>query len=85
MGSAAFVAYLSSLCNRAFTATQFALLTSFMAVGRTVLSAGGGWLADRMDWISFFALTAALAVPGLLLLFWLVRLQSARAAVNGRP
>ena len=80
LGSAAFVAYLSSLCNRSFTGTQFALLTSFMAVGRTVLSAGGGWLADRMDWVAFFSLTAALAVPGLLLLFWLARLQTAQGA-----
>jgi MFS transporter, PAT family, beta-lactamase induction signal transducer AmpG len=85
LGSAAFVAYLSSLCNRAFTGTQFALLTSFMAVGRTVLSAGGGWLADRMDWVAFFSLTAALAVPGLLLLFWLMRLQAARPAGTARP
>ncbi len=82
LGSAAFVAYLSSLCNRAFTATQFALLTSFMAIGRTVLSSGGGWLADRLDWAVFFTLTAALAVPGLLLLLWLARLQSERAGVR---
>ncbi|HEY5597414.1 MAG TPA: MFS transporter [Kiloniellales bacterium] len=73
LGSAAFVAYLSGLCSRAFTGTQFALLTSLMAVGRTVLSSGGGWLADRLDWVSFFTLTAALAVPGLLLLWWLTR------------
>lgn len=84
LGSAAFVAYLSSLCNRSFTGTQFALLTSFMAVGRTVLSAGGGWLADRLDWVAFFSLTAALAVPGLLLLFWLARLQTTRGAVDER-
>jgi len=82
LGSAAFVAYLSSLCNRAFTGTQFALLTSFMAVGRTVLSAGGGWLADRMDWTLFFSLTAALAVPGLLLLVWLARMPSTPAPVH---
>jgi len=71
---AAMVAYLSRLTNIAFTATQYALLTSFMAYGRTVMSAGGGWLADQMDWASFFALTALLAVPGLLLLVWLIRL-----------
>jgi PAT family beta-lactamase induction signal transducer AmpG len=82
LGSAAFVAYLSGLCNRAFTGTQFALLTSLMAVGRTVLSSGGGWLADRMDWVAFFSLTAALAVPGLLLLLWLARLQSEPAYVR---
>ena len=73
LGSAAFVAYLSSLCNVAFTGTQYALLTSFMAFGRTVLSSGGGWLADQMDWVMFFVLTTGLAVPGLLLLFWLMR------------
>ncbi|MHA1599627.1 MAG: AmpG family muropeptide MFS transporter [Alphaproteobacteria bacterium] len=85
LGSAAFVAYLSSLCNRAFTGTQFALLTSLMAVGRTVLSSGGGWLADHMDWVAFFSLTAALAVPGLLLLLWLARLQSAHGDNGDRP
>ncbi|HLB80882.1 MAG TPA: MFS transporter, partial [Dongiaceae bacterium] len=80
LGSAAFVAYLSSLCNVAFTATQYALLTSLMAVGRTMLSTGGGWLADQVDWVSFFVLTTGLAVPGLLLLIWLTRLYPARPA-----
>jgi PAT family beta-lactamase induction signal transducer AmpG len=83
LGSAAFVAYLSGLCNRAFTATQYALLTSLMAAGRTILSSGGGWLADRTDWASFFVLTTLLAIPGLLLLFWLSRLYpSAARAVS---
>ena len=43
---AALVAYLSSLCNIAYSLTQYALLTSFMAYGRTVLSSWSGWLAD---------------------------------------
>jgi PAT family beta-lactamase induction signal transducer AmpG len=77
LASAAFVAYLSSLCRREFTATQYALLTSLMAAGRTTLSAGGGWLADQLDWASFFAVTAALALPGLALL---ARLGGARAS-----
>ncbi len=83
MGSAAFVAYLSVLCNTRFTATQYALLTSFMAQGRTLLSTGSGWLADHMDWISFFVATTFLAIPGLVLLFWLMRLapDSLRAPV----
>lgn len=71
IGSAAFVAYLSMLCNRTFTGTQYALLTSFMAVGRTLLASGGGWLAEQVDWVSFFSLTALLAAPGLALLYWL--------------
>jgi PAT family beta-lactamase induction signal transducer AmpG len=73
MGTAAFVAYLSSLCNVAYTATQYALLTSFMAFGRTLLSSSGGWLADHMDWLSFFIVTTAAALPGLLVLVWITR------------
>jgi PAT family beta-lactamase induction signal transducer AmpG len=73
LASAAFVAYLSGLCNARFTATQYALLTSLMAGGRTVLSSGSGWLAERLGWAPFFAATAALAIPGLLLLLWLMR------------
>ena len=80
LGSAAFVAYLSSLCNLAFTGTQYALLTSLMAFGRTVMSSGGGWLADRMDWVPFFVLTTGLAIPGLVLLVWLMRQARIEAA-----
>lgn len=52
MGTAVFIAYLSSLCNISYTATQFALLTSFMAVARTWLSAPSGWLVEHVDWAS---------------------------------
>lgn len=75
---AALVAYLSSLCNIAFTATQYALLTSFMAQGRTWLSSGSGWLADHTDWVSFWSLTVLLALPGLFLLLWIMRLYPTR-------
>lgn len=71
MGTAAFVAYLSSLCHVSYTATQYALLSSLMAFGRTLLSAPGGWLADQTDWIIFFLLTTVAALPGLLLLIWI--------------
>lgn len=73
LGSAALVAYLSGLCTAAFTGTQYALLTSFVAQGRTVLSSGGGWLADRLDWPAFFVVTTLLAVPGLVLIGYLER------------
>jgi PAT family beta-lactamase induction signal transducer AmpG len=78
LASAAFVAYLSGLCRREFTATQYALLTSLMAAGRTTLSAGGGWLATQMDWAGFFAVTALLALPGLALLARLSRTHELR-------
>ena len=48
------------------------LLSSLAAVGRTVLSASGGWLADKLDWIPFFLVTTAAGAPGLLLLLWLM-------------
>jgi MFS transporter, PAT family, beta-lactamase induction signal transducer AmpG len=73
MGTTAFVAYLSSLCNVAYTATQYALLTSLMAFSRTVLSSGAGWLADQVDWVSFFVLSTVAALPGLVLLLWMIK------------
>jgi len=71
VAGAALVAYLSSLCRGAYTATQYALLTSLMAAGRTGLASGAGWLAARLDWATFFSVTALLAAPGLLLLLWI--------------
>lgn len=68
MGTAAFVAYLSSLCNVAYTATQYALLTSLMSAARTWLSSGAGYLADSTEWTTFYVLTTLAALPGLLLL-----------------
>jgi PAT family beta-lactamase induction signal transducer AmpG len=73
LGSAAFVAYLSSLCNISFTATQYALLSSLAAVGRTTLASGGGWLVDQVGWIVFFTLSTAAAIPGLLMAAWLMQ------------
>jgi PAT family beta-lactamase induction signal transducer AmpG len=73
MGTTAFVAYLSSLCNLAYTATQYALLTSLMAFSRTVMASGAGWLADRVDWVTFFVVTTLAALPGLVLLTWMMR------------
>ncbi|MBF0434151.1 MAG: AmpG family muropeptide MFS transporter [Magnetococcales bacterium] len=72
MGTAAFVAYLSSLCNIAYTATQYALLSSFMAFARTVLSSAGGWMADHMTWEWYFWATSLAGMPGLLLLLWMM-------------
>ncbi|MBF0357803.1 MAG: AmpG family muropeptide MFS transporter [Magnetococcales bacterium] len=72
MGMAAFVSYLSLLCNVAYTATQYALLSSLMAFGRTLLSSSSGWFADQMSWGPFFLLTTAAALPGLFLLLWMI-------------
>lgn len=69
-----FVAYLSALCGaRAHTATQFALLSAIAAVGRTVLAASGGYVAEATGWFWFFVVTALSAIPSILLLAWLQR------------
>lgn len=84
LGSAAFVAFLSALCNLAFTATQYALLTSLMALGRTALSATSGFLAEALGWPAFFVATTALAIPALVLL-WLLAKQPGALGVRGEP
>ncbi len=72
IGTVIFVAYLSSLTqNAAHTATQFALLTSLAAVGRTYISSVSGYVADATGWIWFFIITALAAAPGFMLLAWL--------------
>lgn len=73
IGLTVFVTYLSGLSNLAFTATQFALLSSFAAVGRTWLSAPAGIAAEQLGWVGFWVLTTVVALPGLLLLWLLWR------------
>ncbi len=73
MASAAFVAYLSLLCSREFTATQYALLSSMATVGLNVLAASGGALAEALGWIPFFVLSTLFCVPSLALLLWIMR------------
>ena len=71
LGGVAFIGYLSSLCTAGMAGTQYALLTSLMAAGRTWMSAGGGWLAAHTGWSLFWVLTTLFAIPGLLLLMWI--------------
>ena len=68
LGTAAFVAFLMSLCSQAFSATQYALLSSLNAVSRDLLVAPAGAVAAAIGWPSFFLLTLAAAVPGMVLL-----------------
>jgi MFS transporter, PAT family, beta-lactamase induction signal transducer AmpG len=72
MASSAFVAYLSGLCSRDFTATQYALMSSLATVGLNVLAASGGYLAEELGWAPFFMLSTLFCVPSLLLLVWLM-------------
>ena len=66
--TAGFVAFLMSLCSRRFSATQYALFSSFMAFARDVLVAESGTLAQNTGWPRFFLLTIAAGIPALVLL-----------------
>jgi PAT family beta-lactamase induction signal transducer AmpG len=68
LGTAAFVAFLASATDRRFTATQYALFSSFVALPRTFANASTGYLADAVGWTWFFVLCAVASIPGLLLL-----------------
>jgi len=70
MGAAALTAFMLRLCNRKFSATQYALLTSFMGVPRTIIPASAGFIVDAMGWVHFYILCVALATPGLLLIYF---------------
>lgn len=73
MGTTALVAYLSSLCNIAYTATQYALLSSLMSFARDLFAATSGFLADHVSWDIFFFITALMVIPGLILLAYLTK------------
>jgi PAT family beta-lactamase induction signal transducer AmpG len=68
MGTAAFVAFMASITNKRFTATQYALLSSLMGVPRVIASAPTGFLAKTMGWETFFIFCTLMAGPGLMLL-----------------
>ena len=71
MAATAFGTYIAALCNKRFTATQFALLTSLAALTGETLNAQTGYVVAVVGWPSFFLLTPLLALPGLALLFGL--------------
>jgi PAT family beta-lactamase induction signal transducer AmpG len=68
LGTAAFLAFLSRATDRRFTATQYALFSSLIALPRTVASASTGYLVEALGYGSFFVLCALLGIPGMLLL-----------------
>jgi PAT family beta-lactamase induction signal transducer AmpG len=68
MGTSAYAAYMASITDKRFTATQYALLTSLMGVPRVLASAPTGYLAKHMGWEAYFIFCVVIALPGLLLL-----------------
>ena len=84
MATTAFIAYLSALCKTHYTATQYALLSSLAAFGRTWLSTPSGALAEAVGWAWFFAIASTMAIPGLILLWYLEHRQRRNTARSGQ-
>jgi PAT family beta-lactamase induction signal transducer AmpG len=76
MGTAAFTALIMALCDKRYSATQFALLSSLSALGRVVIAPTSGYIVDAVGWPVFFFITTLVALPGLALLWRL------RGAIN---
>jgi PAT family beta-lactamase induction signal transducer AmpG len=73
MGTAAFVALLMAMCDRRFSATQYALLSALAAFGRVYVGPVAGVMAASLGWVVFFLFTFVAALPGVLMLVWLRR------------
>ena len=70
IGTSASVAFIARETSRLAVATQFALFTALASLPRVVSSSFSGMIIDSIGWTSFFYLSTLLAIPGLLLLFW---------------
>jgi PAT family beta-lactamase induction signal transducer AmpG len=68
LATAAFTAFMMNLCDKRFTATQYALLTSFMAITRTFVQTPSGFIMKSVGWEMYFIISILMAIPGLLLL-----------------
>jgi PAT family beta-lactamase induction signal transducer AmpG len=80
MGTSAFVAFMASITNKKFTATQYALLSSLMGIPRVFASAPTGFMAKHMGWEGFFIFCTLIAIPGMLMLMKFAPWRMRRAA-----
>jgi len=71
LGTAAYIGFIASLTDKRYTATQFALLTSFMGMPRVFAAAPTGYIVEAFGWAEFFLLCTLIALPGILLIIWL--------------
>jgi len=76
----AFIAYLSSLTNRTYTATQYALFSSLMTLPGKFISGFSGLVVDNFGYFEFFVVAAILGIPAILLVVWLSRYERTQPA-----
>lgn len=73
IGTVIFVAYLSNLCNKTFSATQYALLTSLASLGRSLFASSSGIFAQNYGWDIFFLISVATAIPSIFFLYLITK------------
>ena len=71
MGTTAFIAFMASITDKHYTATQYALLTSLMGVPRVFLAAPTGYMVEQLGWFNFYLFCASIAIFALFLITWL--------------
>jgi PAT family beta-lactamase induction signal transducer AmpG len=85
MGTAAFTAFIARETSKMYAATQFALFTALAAVPRTLANASTGMIVEEIGWVNFFLLCTLLAIPGMLLLFWVAPWNSRTESATVKP
>jgi PAT family beta-lactamase induction signal transducer AmpG len=85
MGTAAYAAFMASITNKRFTATQYALLTSLMGIPRVFASAVTGFIANFFGWTGFFIFCTLIAAPGMLLLLKFAPWSNPPQTKNQKP
>ena len=83
LANAVFIAYLSSLTNQAYTATQYALFSSFMTLPGKFISGFSGVIVDNHGYIAFFTYAAAIGIPAILLVIYLMRRAAGSRTARG--
>ena len=73
LATTALVAYISSLCNKLYTATQYALLSSVMSLSRDIFSSTSGLLAQYVSWNVFFIISGCLSLPSLIIVWFCLK------------
>ena len=73
LATTALVAYISSLCNKLYTATQYAILSSIMSISRDVFSSTSGFVAEHVSWEMFFVISALMSLPSILIILLCMR------------
>ena len=85
LSGTAFIAFLSALTSRKYTATQYALLSSLMALPGKFMAGWSGFLSLEVGWVNFYVLVCLAGVPAILLAVYVTRLKFFRSSDGGKP